>query len=94
MTTASEKKLALSPYTVSEYPSSLSSESESESGDRGKGSRIIEVSGIKSALKAVCCKECGGAISFEEELLTRTYSARAEPKQLFPLRNVVLELWL
>ena len=71
MTTASEKKLALSPYTVSEYPSSLSSESESESEDRGKGSRIIEVSGIKSALKAVCCKECGGAISFEEELFKR-----------------------
>jgi hypothetical protein len=73
LTTASERKLSLSPHTASEYPSSVSSsESESESDGPKKGARILEVTGIQSALKnAVCCKECGGPVLFKEELFKR-----------------------
>ena len=53
LTTASERKLSLSPHTASEYPSSVSSsETESESDGPKKGARILEVSGIQSALKS------------------------------------------
>lgn len=72
-TTASEKKLSHSPHTASEYPSSSASSSESENDSEGgrRGSRILEVRGIQSALGAVCCKECGGSVSFKEELHKR-----------------------
>jgi hypothetical protein len=73
LTTASERKLSLSPHTASEYPSSVSSsESESESDGPKKGAWILEVSGIQLALKnVVCCKECGGPVLFKEELFKR-----------------------
>ena len=71
-TTASERKLSLSPYAANEYPSSISSsESESEEDETKRGSRILEVRGLQSALKAVCCKECSGPILFKEELFKR-----------------------
>ena len=56
----------------SAFHSVSSSESESESNGPNKGARILEVSGIQSALKnAVCCKECGGPVLFKEELFKR-----------------------
>ena len=71
-TTASERKLSLSPYTSSEYPSSISSsDSESECAGVSRGSRILEIRGVQSALKCVCCKACGGPVSFKEELFKR-----------------------
>ena len=72
-TTASERKLSHSPHTTSEYPCSSLSSSESESESEGgkTGSRILEVRGIQSALGAVCCKECGGLVSFKDELHKR-----------------------
>lgn len=34
--------------------------------------RELEVSGIQTVLKAVCCKECGsGPVTFEEDLYKR-----------------------
>ena len=71
--TASERKLSTSPYTLSEYPSSISSsESEGESEGVKNGARILEVTGIRSALKAVCCKECElGPVLFKEDLFKR-----------------------
>ena len=37
-----------------------------------KGTWILEVSGVQTALKAaVCCKECGGEVLLKEELHKR-----------------------
>ena len=48
------------------------SSSESESDGPKNGARILEESGIQSALKnAVRCKECGGPVLFKEELFKR-----------------------
>ena len=75
-TTASERKLFHSPQTASEYPSSISS-SESESESEG-GSRILEVSGIQSAL---VLQGVWGPVLFKEELHKReglcTHTAKA-----------------
>ena len=73
-TTASEKKLSLSPHNASESTSYLnSSDSESESDGIKMGARILEVSGLQTALEAaVCCsKECGGQILLKEDLYKR-----------------------
>ena len=35
----------------------------------GKGTRMLAVEGLQSALSSVCCKECGtGSITFQEKL--------------------------
>ena len=73
LVTATQKKLCKSPTTYC----TLSSGSESESdfdydAYEGKGTRLLEVSGLQSALQGVCCKECGGGpISFRENFLKR-----------------------
>ena len=68
--TASEKKLSASPHAAHDYSSSKSEVEECECA--GKGTRILEVSGLQSALEGVCCKHCGsGPILFREDVSRR-----------------------
>ena len=71
--TASERKLCTSPYAHIEHSSSSSgSDSEGDGREVRKGAQVLEVAGIQTALKAVCCKECGsGPVMFEEDLHKR-----------------------
>ena len=68
--TASQKKLCKS----SSFNGSKSPESELETYDmyEGVGSRILEVSGIQSALQELCCKKCGdGPVLFKEDIFSK-----------------------
>ena len=69
--TASEKKLNASLHAAHDYSSSESEVEECECA--GKGTRILEVSGLQSAfIEGVCCKHCGsGPILFREDVSRR-----------------------
>ena len=68
--TASKKKLFLSPHHESESSSySSSSDSESKSEGRSTGALILELSGMRGALEAsVCCLKCREKITLTEEI--------------------------
>ena len=69
--TASQKKLCKSSSYNKSDGGSESTESELETYDmyEGKGSRILEVSGIQRALQELCCKKCGGGpVRFKEDI--------------------------
>ena len=59
-TTASKKKLSVSPYVFLDASddSSSSSAEESEGELEGNGSRLFELEGLKSVFQAVRCGEC------------------------------------
>ena len=59
-TTASKKKLSVSPYVFLDASddSSSSSAEESEGELEGHGSRLFELEGLKSVFQAVRCGEC------------------------------------
>ena len=68
--TASVKKLSASPHAT--YGNSSSESEVEECKCDGKGARILEVSGLQSALEGVCCKHCGsGPIVFREDVSKR-----------------------
>ena len=71
--TASEKKLFLSPHHESESSSYLSSsDSESESEGRSTGVVILKLKGMRGAFEAsVCCLKCRGKITLREEIHRR-----------------------
>ena len=64
--TATQKKLSKSPQARHLLDELDTSDRDTEAYE-GKGTRMLEVEGLQSALSSVCCKECGtGSITFQE----------------------------
>ena len=66
--TATQKKLSKSPQAWHLLDEHDTSDRDTKAYE-GKGTRMLAVEGLQSALSSVCCKECGtGSITFQENL--------------------------